>query len=94
MRFPSIETHDGRRALSFLAVLGGCMVFTVFAGVSLWLVSKSASYSFYLGLAAHAQIFVGMTALGWQMGRRLVASVGRNGASINDGGEGHGHEGN
>ncbi len=84
-RFPDIGTHDGRRSLAFLAVLGGCMVFTVFAAVGLYLVRDHPDFTFYLALAAHGQVFVGMTALGWQMGRRLQASAGRDGVSINDG---------
>lgn len=63
------------------------MVFTVFAAVSVWLVSGNPLYSLYLGLAAHLQILVGMTALGWQMGRRLQGKLGKDGAEINDSGE-------
>lgn len=86
MKFPSIETHDGRRALSFLAIMGGCMVFTTIIIWSLWELRGNAGLVFWLAVLAHAQVFVGMTALGWQMGRRLVASVTRDGASIDDGG--------
>lgn len=86
MKFPSIETHDGRRALSFLAIMGGSMVFTAIIIWSIYEIREHAGFVFWLALAAHAQVFVGMTALGWQMGRRLVASVTRDGASIDDGG--------
>jgi len=85
MRFPSIATHDGRRALAFLAVMGGAMVFTLLIIWALWQLRGHDDYTFYLALAAHAQVFVGMTALGWQMGRRLQASASRDGLSINDG---------
>lgn len=87
MRFPSIETHDGRRALSFLAIMGGCMVFTAIIIWSLHLLSHHAGFVFWLALAAHAQVLVGMTALGWQMGRRLLASVSRDGVTVDDKGE-------
>ncbi|MFN3351934.1 hypothetical protein [Pseudorhodoplanes sp.] len=82
--FPPITTHDGRRALAFLGVMGGCVVFTLFAAVSLWLLRDHPGFVFWLALAAHVQILVGMTALGWQMGRRLSASAGRDGVSISD----------
>lgn len=87
MRLPPIETHDGRRALSFLAILGGCITMTVFAAVGVWLVSGNAEYSLYLALAAHGQILVGMTALGWQMGRRVQIKGGKDGLEVNDSGE-------
>ncbi len=86
MILPDIATHDGRRALAFLAIIGGCMVFTALIIASVWLLSAHADYLFYLALAAHGQVFVGMTALGWAMGRRLVASATRDGVSIDDGG--------
>lgn len=88
MTFPDIATHDGRRALSFLAIMGGAMVFSLFIWVCLYLLRGHSEFVFYLALAAHGQVFVGMTALGWAMGRRLVASASRDGVSIDDGGAG------
>lgn len=85
MNFPDISTHNGRRALSFLAIVGGCMVFTALIIWSVWMIRDHAGFVFWLALAAHVQVFVGMTALGWQMGRRLIASASRDGVSINDG---------
>lgn len=82
--FPDIATHDGRRALAFLAVMGGAMVFTLLIIWALWLLRGHPDYTFYLALAAHAQVLVGMTALGWQMGRRLNVNAGRDGVTIND----------
>ena len=81
---PPIDTHDGRRAWAFFAIWGGSVVFTVFAAVAVWLVSGNALYSLYLGLAAHLQILVGMTALGWAMGRRMQVKGGRDGFEIDD----------
>jgi hypothetical protein len=86
MNLPPIETHDGRRAWAFIAIWGGCVTFTIFAAVTVWLVAGNALYSFYLGLAAHVQVLVGMTALGWAMGRRVRAEVGKDGAKIDDSG--------
>lgn len=84
MTFPDISTHDGRRGLAFLAVMGGAMVFTVFAAVGLYLLRDHPDFTFYLALAAHVQVLVGMTALGWQMGRRINVNAGRDGVTIND----------
>lgn len=84
MRIPPIDTHDGRRALAFLAILGGCIVMTLFAAVGVYIVRNSAGLSFWLALAAHVQIFLGLSAMGWAMGRRMTASVNRDGASFDD----------
>lgn len=84
MTFPSIMSQDGRRAWAFAAICGGCVVFTVFAAVGVWLVSGNELYALILALAAHVQILVGMTALGWTLGRRLQAEVTKDGAKIND----------
>lgn len=84
-RFPDISTHDGRRAWAFLAVLGGCMVQTVYVGVVTFLLRGHAEYLFWLAMAANVLLLVGMTAMGWQMGRRLMVSANRDGVSLNDG---------
>jgi hypothetical protein len=87
MRLPDIATHDGRRAWAFLAIMGGSMVFTAIIIWSVWMLRGHAGFVFWLALAAHAQVLVGMTALGWQMGRRLMASVSRDGVTVDDKGE-------
>ena len=84
MNLPSISTHDGRRSLAFLAIVGGCMVFTVLIIWSLWELRGHAGFLFWLALAAHLQVFVGMSAIGWAMGRRAIISVSRDGATVND----------
>jgi len=86
MTLPSILTPDGRRAAAFAAIMGGCIVFTLFAAVGVWLVSGNVRYSFYLALAAHAQILVGMTALAAQFVKRTL-KAGRDGIEISDTGE-------
>ena len=83
-RSASILSPDGRRAWAFAAICGGCGVFTLFAAVGVWLVSDNALYTLILALAAHLQVFVGMTALGWTLGRRLQLDVSRDGAKLND----------
>lgn len=84
MSLPPIMSPDGRRAWAFAAICGGCVVFTVFAAVGVWLVSGEALYALILALAAHLQILVGMTALGWALGRRMVVEATRDGAKISD----------
>lgn len=88
MTLPSIQTPDGRPAAAFAAIVGGCVTMTVFAAVGVYLVSGNATYSLYLALAAHLQILVGMTALGWAMGRRMLLEAGKDGAKISDRDEG------
>jgi len=80
----SILTPDGRRAWAFAAICGGCAVFTVFAAVGVWLVRGNELYALILALAAHLQILVGMTALGWALGRRVQVEATRSGAKISD----------
>lgn len=84
MTLPTIMSPDGRRAWAFAAICGGCVVFTVFAAIGVWLVSGNALYALVLALAAHLQILVGMTALGWALGRRMVVEATRTGARISD----------
>lgn len=81
--FPSLVTHDGRRAWAFAALLGGCVVMTVFAAAGVWLVRGNVGLSFWLALAAHAQILVGLTMFGALFVRRTI-KVDRTGIEISD----------
>lgn len=83
-RAPSIMSADGRRAWAFAAIVGGCVVFTGFAAVAVWQLRDQPFYLLVLGLAAHVQILVGMTALGWTLGRRLQLDVNKRGAKMSD----------
>ena len=87
MKLPPVDTHDGRRALAFFAILGGCVVMTLFAAAGVYLVSGDTKLSFWLAIAAHVQILVGMTAMGWAMGRRIQIDVSKDGAKIDDRGD-------
>lgn len=84
MKLPPINSHDGRRAFAFLAIFGGCVVFTIFAAVGVYQVRNNPGLAFWLAIAAHMQVLVGLTALGWAMGRRMTASVSRDGVSLDD----------
>ena len=72
--------------MGLAGVMGGCFIFTLFVQ---WrgLVSGHPEYSFYLALAAHAQLLVGMTALGAQFVKRTI-KAGRDGIEISDNVEG------
>lgn len=84
---PSIATPDGRRYWAFLVILGGCFIFTVFAAVGVWLTRHDAQLAFYLALAAHAQLFVGMGTFGFVLGRRMRLKAGKDGLDIDDSGD-------
>lgn len=84
LRLPSIETHDGRRALAFLAIVGGGMVFTVYAFVITYFLRDNAGFLFWLAMAGHIHIFTVLGALGWFGGRRMLASATRDGVTLDD----------
>lgn len=84
MKLPAFNSPDGRRAWAFIAIWGGAVTFTLFAAVGVWLVSAVPELSFWLALAAHGQVLVGMTALGWAMGRRVNIEAGHDGFEISD----------
>lgn len=81
---PSLAFAEGRRYWAFLAILGGCIVFTLMAAVGVWLVSDNPTYSLYLALAAHAQILIGMSTFGFVLGRRMRGKAGRDGLEWDD----------
>tara|TARA_R110000787_G_scaffold36714_7_gene93586 strand:+ start:18191 stop:18412 length:222 start_codon:yes stop_codon:yes gene_type:complete len=60
------------------------MVFTLFAAYGVYLVRFNPPYAFLLALAAHGQVLVGMTALGWVLGRRANIQVTKDSISIDD----------
>jgi hypothetical protein len=64
-------------------MLGGGIIFILYAIVGLWLVSSTALYVFWLAVIAHAQIFTIMTGYIAQLVKRRV-SIGKEGASITD----------
>lgn len=84
MKLPDILTPDGRRAWAFAAIVGGCMVFTVFAGVGVYLVRNHTGFAFWLALAAHGQVLVGMGAIGWVLGRRMNLEATKDGVKMLD----------
>ena len=83
MKLPPILTPDGRRAWAFLALLGGSIVMTVFAAIGVYIVRKDSGLSFWLAMAAHVQIIVGMTGFGALLYKRTI-KAGRDGVEISD----------
>ena len=79
----NLRTPDGRRVAAFAALLGGSVVMTVFAAVGVYLVSGNATYSFYLALAAHAQVMLGLTAFTALFVKRTI-KAGKDGIEISD----------
>jgi Mg/Co/Ni transporter MgtE len=76
-------THNGRRAAAFGALLGGCVIMTIFGAIAIYLVSGNELYTLYLGLAAHAQITLGMTAFTAMFVKRSI-KAGKDGIEISD----------
>lgn len=76
-------TRDRRRDNALLALVGGSVAMTVFAGCALWLVQGYAYYAFWMGIFALAIILVCLTALGGLLVRRQI-SLSKEGISIND----------
>jgi hypothetical protein len=87
IELPPLTNAEGRRAWAFVAIWVGCMVFTGFAAVAVYLVSGNARYSLVLGLAAHVQLFVGLGAFAFVLGRRMRFSGSKSGLTIDDSAE-------
>lgn len=79
----NLGTPDGRRVAAFGALLGGCVTMTIFAAIGVYLVSGNATYSFYLALAAHAQVMLGLTAFTALFVKRTI-KAGKDGIEITD----------
>lgn len=76
-------TPKERRVLAFAALMGGCVTMTAYAFISLYLVRTEAKWVFWLGIAAHAQIALGMGVFAAHFVRRTV-KVGKDGIMITD----------
>lgn len=82
MNLLKLETNE-RKNVAIWAMLGGAMVFTVYAVAGLVLLKTSPIYVFYLALAAHVQIFSIMAGFVAQLVKRRL-SAGKEGVSIVD----------
>ncbi|MFN3424905.1 MAG: hypothetical protein ACK40C_09400 [Novosphingobium meiothermophilum] len=82
--FATMLSPDGRRAWALIALVGGCAIFTAMAAFAMHLLRAEARLVFWLGLAAHAQVLVGMTAIGALLVKRSLR-LSRDGIEISDG---------
>jgi hypothetical protein len=83
MKLPPILTPDGRRAWAFLALLGGSIVMTVFAAIGVYIVRNDSGLSFWLAIAAHVQIMLGLTGFTALFVKRTI-KAGKDGVEIED----------
>lgn len=81
--FATMLSADGRRAWALVALVCGCGMFTVLAAVGVYLVRNDAERAFWLAIAAHLQILVGMTAIGALLVKRTV-KLSREGLEFSD----------
>lgn len=84
MRRPDIETPNGRRAWAFAALFGSALVFTAFIAWGLWHLKDDAEHTFWLAVLAHAQLFMVIVGFCWVLGRRMLLTATRDGATIDD----------
>ena len=84
MKFPPLTDAEGRKAWALLALICVAAIFTLFAAAAVWLLRDSPGFTFWLGLCAHAQVFVVLAALAWLLGVRRTVKVSREGAEIED----------
>lgn len=82
--FGTMLSADGRRAWALVALVGGCGMFTLLAAVGVYLVRNDPERAFWLAIAAHVQILVGMTAIGALLVKRTV-KLSRDGLEFSDG---------
>lgn len=86
MKLPSLNNAEGRKAWALAALVGGAMTFTLFAAYAVFQLRGSPGFTFWLGLAAHGQVFVVLAALAWLLGVRRSIGVSKEGIEIEDNG--------
>jgi hypothetical protein len=86
VNLPPITAPDGRRAWALVALWGAAAVFTVFAAVGVYLNRSNEENSFYLALAAHAQVLAALSAIGALLVKRTIRA-GKDGVEISDQGD-------
>jgi len=83
MSLPSLLQADGRRAWAFAALLGGSVVMTGYAAVSLYLVRDRAGLVFWLGETALGIVMICLTLFGAMFVKRTV-SLTKDGFTVTD----------
>lgn len=82
MKWLKFETNE-RKNLALWIMLGGAIIFTIYAVVGLWLVASTPLYVFWLAVIAHIQIFSIMAGYIAQLVKRRI-TAGKQGISITD----------
>lgn len=80
--FLGLRTEE-RKNLALLMMFGGAVIFTLYAGIALWLLAGVPQSVLWLGLVAHVQILTIMTGFIALLVRRRI-SVGKEGVTIDD----------
>lgn len=81
---PEAEARsENRRDWALMALFGGAVVMTLFAAFAMYWVSDNPKYVLWLGLAAHAQIVISISALAGLLVKRSL-KVSRTGLEIVD----------
>ena len=83
MSLPSLLTSDGRRAWAFAALLGGSVVMTAYAAVTLYIVRDSKGLAFWLGETALGLVAICLTLFGALFVKRSI-SITRDGLTVTD----------
>lgn len=76
------DTNE-RKNFSMWMMFGGAVIFTIYASVVLYLVREDPHLVFWLGIAAHAQVFSLLAGFVAQLVKRRI-SAGKDGLSIQD----------
>ena len=74
---------DRRRDLGLLALFGGGIAMTAYAGYALWLVRDNASFVFWLGLSALSLVAITLTGFAALVVKRTIR-LSRDGLEISD----------
>lgn len=79
----SADRADRRRDWALWMIWGGALAMTFSSVFALFLVRDSASYAFYLGLAAHLNTFLVLSAIGGLLVKRNL-EISREGINFDD----------
>jgi len=78
-----MDPYDRRRDMALLALVGGCVVMTVFVAVLIWMLQAHPGFLFWIAMFAMSIILVSLTALAGLIVKREV-SVTKSGVVISD----------
>lgn len=79
----STEREDRRRDRALWMLFGGAMTMTALSLLSLIAVRNNATHAFWLGMAAHAQVVIVLSAIGGLLVKRKL-ELSREGLKLDD----------